>query len=85
MGIREEFERLLSDETAVHRRLVEYIAREVGDGRSITEVLEDPYVINRAATLGRYALLEEPEVVAAAGEEVLSSMRTRLEDELRRG
>ncbi len=85
MGIREELARLLSDETAVHRRLVEYIAREVGDGRQIGDVLEDPYVVNRAAALGRYALLEEPSVVAAVGEEVVSTMRRRLEEDLQRG
>jgi hypothetical protein len=42
-------------------------------------VLEDPYVTNRLAPLERRALLDEPEVITAAGEEPLVHMRAELE------
>ena len=42
-------------------------------------MLEDPYVVNRSSTIDRRALLEEPEVVDAAGEAVLGAMRRDLE------
>ena len=42
-------------------------------------MLEDPYVVNRINLVERRALLEEPEVIEAAGDEVLAQMRSRLE------
>jgi hypothetical protein len=42
-------------------------------------VQEDPYVTNRLIPLERRALLDEPEVVAAAGEGPLARMRAELE------
>ena len=41
-----------------------------GPGASLQAVLEDPYVINRSSTIDRRALLEEPEVVDAAGDDL---------------
>ena len=51
-----------------HKRLIEYVVRQLKAGRSLEAVLEDPYVTNRLAPVDRRALLEEPEVVEAAGE-----------------
>ena len=53
--------------------------RQLEAGRDLAAVLEDPYVINRLAPLERRALLEEPEVVEAAGDEVLATLRAQLE------
>jgi hypothetical protein len=79
VGVKEEVAKLVGDKNARHKRLIEYVLRQVGTGRSIAEVLEDPYVINRASTIDRRALLEEPEIVDAVGDRTLSAMRERLE------
>ena len=83
MSVREEIRRLINTESAQHKRLIEYVVRQLGSGRSLQTVLEDPYVTNRSSTIDRRALLEEPEVVeAAGGEAALADMRRRLEEAL---
>ena len=54
-------------------RLAAYIIREHGRGRSLDEILEDPYVRNHAEgqELGR--VLERPELIHAIGEDVVRS------------
>lgn len=82
MSVREEIRRLINTESAQHKRLIEYVVRQLGAGRKLDEVLNDPYVVNRSSTIDRRALLEEPEVVDAAGEASLTAMRNALEAEL---
>ena len=48
-------------------RLAGYVIREHGRGRSLTEILEDPYVRNRATDQQRARLLERPDVIRAVG------------------
>jgi hypothetical protein len=80
MGIKEEVKKLVDTESAAHKRLIEYVVRQLKAGRSLKSVFEDPYVTNRLAPVDRRALLEEPEVVeAAGGSEVLERMRAELE------
>jgi hypothetical protein len=79
LDIQAEVARLLNDSGATHKRHVEYVVRQVRGGRHIAEVLEDPYVTNRATPLERRALLEEPEVVDAVGDEVLKDLKAQLE------
>lgn len=79
MGIQDELRELLSSDTAKHKRLIDYVVRQIDGGRDLDQVLEDPYVTNRISPIERRALLEEPEVVAASREEVLLRMRTQLE------
>lgn len=83
MDVEAEIAKLLADRSAKHKRLVEYVVRQVGGGRHLSEVLEDPYVTNRSTPLERRALLEEPEVVDAIGAEVLDDLRSRIETLLR--
>ena len=78
MDIRDEITRLVGDKNARHKRLVQYVVRQVHAGRSLASVLDDPYVTNRATTLERRALLEEPEVVTAVGQEI-EELRAQLE------
>ena len=82
MSVREEIRRLINTESAQHKRLIEYVVRQLGTGRRLDDVLNDPYVTNRSSTIDRRALLEEPEVVDAAGEGQLAVMRGALEAEL---
>jgi hypothetical protein len=44
-------------------------------GRALSEVLGDPYVVNRSTTEERARLLERPDVVEAIGKHVLAEMR----------
>ena len=58
--------------------LVQYVLREYTRGRSLQEVLEDPYVRNRSTPEERARLLERPEVVAAIGEQAVADLRRSL-------
>jgi hypothetical protein len=84
MGIRDEVRELVNTESARHKRLIEYVVRQLGGGRDLRDVLEDPYVTNRVSTFDRLALLEEPEVVVAANDEVRERLRDDLEALARR-
>lgn len=79
MGIEDEVRKLVNTESAKHKRLIEYVVRQLNNGRDLAAILADPYVTNRISPLEQRALLEEPEVVAAAGDGVLADMRAHLE------
>jgi hypothetical protein len=79
MGLKDQVGKLVSDSGAKHKRLIDYVVRQLHAGRSLSEVLEDPYVMNRLGVVDRRALLEEPEVIEAASEETLNAMRNQLE------
>ena len=48
-------------------RITAYMIREHDRGRSLTEILEDPYIRNRATEREIARLLERPEVIEALG------------------
>ena len=79
MDIQGEIRKMVGDGSARHKRLIEYAVRQLGTGRDLDDVLEDPYITNRSSAIDRRALLEEPEIVEAAGAEVLEQMRSQLE------
>jgi hypothetical protein len=79
MGIQDEIKKLVDTDSAKHKRLIEYVVRQLQNGRDLKPVLEDPYVVNRISLIERRALLEEPEVIEAAGDEVLRELRAHLE------
>jgi hypothetical protein len=79
MTIRDEVRRLIETQSAEHKRLIEYVVRQLRAGRDLEAVFEDPYVLNRSKAIDRRALLEEPEVVDAAGGASLDRMRRELE------
>jgi hypothetical protein len=56
-------------------RITAYLIREHGRGRSLEEILDDPYVRNRCSQQERDRLLERPEVIRALGEAVVASVR----------
>lgn len=78
MSIKDEVAKLIGSESASHKRLIEYVVRQLRTGRDMAAVLDDPYVTNRSDHMDRRALLEEPEVIEAAGAE-LESLRAQLE------
>ena len=79
MGIQDEVRKLVNTESAKHKRLIAYVVSQLEADRDLAAILDDPYVTNRLAAVDRLALLEEPEVVAAAGDEVLARLRANLE------
>ena len=64
------------------RYLAEYIGRECARGRSLDDVLADPYIRNRSTPEERAWALERPEIVAAVGEHAVAEMRRSLDDRM---
>lgn len=73
-GERSETPRGISKEES----LAAYIVREHRRGRSVEEILNDPYLKNRCTDEQRYRLLERPEVIRAIGEDTAAAARERI-------
>ena len=85
MGIFDRFRR--KDEGAQATRgpskeeaLASYVVREHRLGRSLDEILDDPYLKNRATEEQRLRLLERPEVIRAVGEDTAAMARDRVRE-----
>lgn len=78
MSIQDQISALLGDHNAEHKRLVEYVVGQLGQGRDLKDVFDDPYVTNRLTPVERCALVEEPEIVHAAQQESLDTLRAHL-------
>ena len=50
--------------------LAAYLVREHRTGRPLQEILDDPYLKNRASDEQRLRLLERPDVIRAVGEDL---------------
>jgi hypothetical protein len=48
-------------------RLVQYVIREHERGRTLAEILEDPFVRNRTTPEQRARLMDNPQVIRALG------------------
>jgi hypothetical protein len=59
-------------------RVAAYIVREHERGRALKEILEDPYIRNRATDREVARLLERPEVVKALGEAAVTEAQDQL-------
>ena len=66
---------LATDEA--EQRVVEYVIREVNNGRRLRDVLLDPYVRNRLSEERVQHVMEAPEVVTALEEQIQESFRKR--------
>ena len=69
--LKQFLEDLASD--PVEERVVEYVIREVHNGRPLMEVISDPYVRNRLSDEKREELLQNPEVIEALEQEIQSA------------
>jgi len=58
-------------------RVAAYLIREHDRGRSVDEILEDPYVRNRCTPQQRARVLERPEVIHALGNAIAAEARGR--------
>jgi hypothetical protein len=56
-------------------RVAAYLIREHERGRSLTEILDDPYVRNRCTPQEQARLLDRPELIRALGDDVVAAAR----------
>jgi hypothetical protein len=60
-------------------RVAQYVVREHDRGRSLRDILEDKYVVNRLQSpQQRAALLDRPEVVHAVGADKTNAAKSAL-------
>lgn len=58
-------------------RVLEYVVREINNGRRLSEVLQDPYVRNRLSAERIDHVMENPEVVTVLEEQITASFQKR--------
>jgi hypothetical protein len=75
MGLADFFRNMFSRSNEVDR-LAAYVIREHDRGRTLEEILNDRYLLNRTTPQQRERLLDKPEVVRAIGEDTIASART---------
>jgi hypothetical protein len=59
-------------------RVAAYVIREHERGRSLDEILEDPYVRNRLTPSQRARLLDRPDIIRAVGDDTVEATRSSL-------
>ena len=78
MALKDLFSFLFQSSTQ-EQRVAQYVIREHDRGRSLREILEDKYVINRLGSPAQRArLLDRPEVVHAVGGDVVEQAKATL-------
>ena len=65
----------LFQSSSQEERVAAYVIREHERGRSLAEVLDDRYVLNRLSLEQRARLLDRPEIVHAIGHDSLETAR----------
>jgi hypothetical protein len=56
-------------------RVAAYVIREHARGRSLHDILEDPFVRNRLSDEQQKRLLDRPDVIQAVGRDVAESLK----------
>ncbi len=74
MAFRDLFS-FLFQRSSAEERVAAYVIREHDRGRSLTEILEDPYVRNRLTPPQRERLLDRPELIEAIGDDTVAAVR----------
>jgi len=76
-SINDRLKQFFSDITTdpVEERVIEYVIREVRNGRRLMVVMEDPYVRNRLSEAKRENVLENAEVIEALEDEIHSAFK----------
>ncbi len=63
-------------------RVAAYVVREHDRGRSLKEILEDPYVRNRCSEQGVARLLDRPDVLKAIGDDMADAAKAALQGQI---
>ena len=78
MAFRDLFSFLFQRSTQ-EERVAQYVIREHDRGRSLNDILEDKYVINRLTSPEQRArLLDRPEVLHAVGSNMVEAAKSNL-------
>ena len=75
--LRNPFTFLFTRSTA-EERVIGYVLREHERGRSLAEILDDPYIRNRLTPHERERLLDRPEIIRAVGDDVAREAKVEL-------
>jgi len=59
-------------------RVAAYVIREHERGRSLDEILDDPYVRNRLTVQQRSRLLDRADIIRAVGDDTVEAARSEL-------
>ena len=59
--------------------LAAYVIREHRSGRSLEEILDDPYVRNRLSPPQISRLLDRPDIIHSIGDDTVEAARTTIE------
>jgi hypothetical protein len=65
----------LFERSSQEDRLAAYVIREHDRGRTLEDILNDRYILNRTTPSQMQRLLENPEVVRALGQDTIESVR----------
>ena len=68
----------LFQRSSQEERLAAYVIREHERGRSLEEILNDRYLVNRTTPAQRARLLDRPEVIRAIGDDTIESARSTI-------
>jgi len=68
----------LGTRSTQEERVAAYVIREHDRGRSLDDILDDPYVRNRCSSAEIARLLDRPDVVKAIGDDIAEEARTSL-------
>ena len=68
----------LSARSTQEERVAAYVVREHDRGRSLHDILDDPYVRNRCEPHAIGRVLERPDVVRALGEDIAETAKRSL-------
>ncbi len=69
----------LGARSSQEERLAAYVIREHDRGRSLDEILNDRYVLNRTTPEQRARILDRPEVIRAVGDDTIADARRDME------
>lgn len=73
--IRKFLEEVSTDQ--LEERVVEYVIREVGNGRKLQDALHDPYVRNRLSEEKLQHVLENPEIIDAIERSIAGAFESK--------
>ncbi|MGL6279423.1 MAG: hypothetical protein ACRC50_07715 [Gaiella sp.] len=70
----------LFERSSGEERVAQYVVREHDRGRSLNEILEDKYVVNRLKTPEQRArLLDRPEIMQAVGGDMVEAAKASVQ------
>ena len=64
--------------SSMEERVAAYVIREHERGRSLEEILDDPYVRNRLTPAQQARLLDRADIIRAVGDDTVQSARSSL-------